>query len=187
MADKFAFSPTPLKGMTIVRTSRFEDTRGHFSETYNADAFRAAGIDAVFVQDNQSLSVATGTLRGLHFQRPPCAQAKLVRVLRGRIWDVGVDIRRGSPTFRQWFGIELSADNDMQLYIPEGFAHGFVTLEPNCEVTYKVSAPYSGAHDAGLAWDDATLAIKWPYPYPLLTLSDKDRSQPSLSTAQLFD
>lgn len=187
MPDKFVFTPTSLKGMSIVHTSRFEDARGHFSETYSADAFRNAGIDTVFVQDNQSLSVAAGTLRGLHFQRPPYAQAKLVRVLRGRIWDVGVDIRRESPTFRQWFGIELSADNNTQLYIPEGFAHGFVTLEPNCEVSYKVSAPYSSGHDAGLAWDDPALAIEWPCPYASLTMSDKDRAQPSLSAAQLFD
>lgn len=173
--------------MYVVRGTRFEDSRGYFSETYSAEAFRKAGIDTVFVQDNQSLSLAAGTLRGLHYQRPPYAQAKLVRVLRGRIWDVGVDIRRASPTFGQWFGLELSADNDTQLFIPEGFAHGFVTLEPNSEITYKVSAGYSGPHDAGLAWDDPSLAITWPCPYPVITMSDKDRAQPSLTSARLFD
>lgn len=187
MSGKFAFLPTSPAGMCVVQAPRFVDGRGHFTETYSAEAFAKAGVDTLFVQDNQSLSVAAGTLRGLHYQRQPYAQAKLVRVLRGRIWDVGVDIRRSSVTFGKWFGIELSAENGTQLYIPEGFAHGFVTLEPNCEVAYKVSAPYSRDHDAGLAWDDPTLAIEWPYPYPLLTMSEKDQNQPPLASAQLFD
>lgn len=184
---KFRFTPTPLQGMVIVDGPRFEDERGHFMEVYSAEAFAEFGLDFSFVQDNQSLSRLAGTLRGLHFQRPPYAQAKLVRVVRGRIWDVGVDIRRSSPTFGQWFGMELSSRDNTQLLISEGFAHGFLTLEPDSEVAYKVSAPYSAQHDAGLAWDDPTLAIDWPLTGGGVTLSDKDRSQPVLENSNLFD
>ena len=177
----------PISAVKIVQPRKFEDERGHFLETYSYDAFLNCGLDIPFVQDNQSLSVAEGTLRGLHYQLPPFAQDKLVRVIRGRIWDVAVDIRRSSPTFRQWFGIELNDSNQRQLLVPKGFAHGFVTLEPDTVVVYKVSSPYSGAHDAGIAWDDPELEVAWPLPDGRPVLSAKDRAQPQLADAILFD
>jgi dTDP-4-dehydrorhamnose 3,5-epimerase len=139
------------------------------------------GIDIDFVQDNHSLSATVGTLRGLHFQSPPCAQDKLVRVTRGRILDVAVDIRTASPTFGKHVAVELSAANWKQLLVPVGFAHGFVTLEPDTEVQYKVSAPYSPENDHGLAFDDPALGIDWGLPAAALTLSDKDRKHPRLA------
>lgn len=185
--SNFRIEAAPIPDIRIVQSRRLDDTRGFFLETYNESAFAAAGIDIHFVQDNHSHSREPGTLRGLHYQRPPFAQDKLVRVIRGRIWDVGVDIRRNSPTFGKWFGLELSAENQTQLFIPSGFAHGFVTLEPDTEVTYKVSSPYSGPHDAGIVWSDPTLAVQWPFPYSDLHMSDKDRAQPALVDAPLFD
>lgn len=170
-------SPSPVQ---LVETRRFGDARGWFAETYNADAFAALGITTTFVQDNHSLSAAAFTLRGLHFQRPPHDQDKLVRCVRGRIFDVAVDIRRGSPTFGHWVGAELSAENGRQLFIPVGFAHGFVTLEPDCEVTYKCSALYAPEHDGGIRWDSAGVA--WPIPAGTTpALSVKDRHQPPLA------
>lgn len=161
----------------LIRPRRFGDTRGWFTETYNRDAFIAAGIDCTFVQDNHSLSVLAFTLRGLHFQTPPAGQDKLVRCIRGRVFDVAVDLRRGSPTYGQWIGAELSAENGHQLFIPIGFAHGFVTLEPNCEVVYKCSGLYAPTHDGGIAWD--SVGIDWPIPAGTIPeLSEKDRVQP---------
>jgi len=165
----------------LLQPKRFGDDRGWFSEVYNERTFSAYGISDRFVQDNHSLSVPVGTLRGLHFQTAPFEQAKLVRCIRGRIFDVAVDIRRGSPTFGQWVGAELSAENGRQLYIPSGFAHGFVTLEPSTEVTYKVSSLYSPENDGGLLWSDPQIGIEWPLTEgtePIL--SPKDERQPLL-------
>lgn len=162
---------------------RFADARGFFSETWSAPALAAAGIGTGFVQDNHSLSVEAGVLRGLHYQEPPFAQAKLVRVVRGAIWDVAVDIRHGSPTFGHWVGLHVSAEAWNQILVPEGFAHGFVTLEPSTEVVYKVSAAYSREHDRGLRWDDPALAIAWPLEGRAPLLSDKDRNAPLLADA----
>lgn len=151
-------------------------------ETYNQRALAEAGFDRPFVQDNLSLSRPTGTLRGLHFQSPPRGQDKLVRCARGRILDVAVDLRRGSPTYGKWVGAELSADNGCQLLIPVGFGHGFVSLEPDCEVAYKCTDFYAPECDGGVRWDDPEIGIDWPLPgggAPVL--SDKDRVQPLLS------
>ena len=154
---------------------RFADERGFFSEVWNEARFAAAGVTARFVQDNVSLSVTAGVLRGLHFQAAPHAQAKLVRVSRGAIFDVGVDIRRSSPTFGRWAAVVLSADRWNQLYIPEGFAHGFMTLEDNCEVSYKASALYSPHHDRAIRWNDPDIGIEWPASAkPILSAKDAD-------------
>lgn len=165
----------------LITPTRHGDHRGFFSETWSRAAFAGIGVDIDFVQDNHSLSATVGTLRGLHFQSPPCAQDKLVRVTRGRILDVAVDIRASSPTFGKHVAVELSAENWRQLLVPVGFAHGFVTLEPNTEVQYKVSAPYSPENDHGLAFDDPVLGIDWGLPLAGLTLSDKDRKHPRLA------
>ncbi len=172
---------TTLRDVKIIRLKKFGDHRGFFSETYSRKAFAEAGIDHDFVQDNHSLSPVVGTLRGLHFQSPPFAQDKLVRVPRGRILDIAVDIRASSPDFGKAVAVELSAENWLQLLVPAGFAHGFVTLEPDTEVLYKVSAPYAPAHDHGLAFDDPALGIDWGLPADRLILSDKDRRHPRLS------
>jgi dTDP-4-dehydrorhamnose 3,5-epimerase len=171
---------TPLVGVKIVTPKKFGDHRGFFSEVYNEATWRAAGLDIRFVQDNHSLSAEAGTIRGLHFQIAPHAQAKLVRAVRGRILDVAVDLRRSSPTFGRHFATELSADNWAQLFVPVGFAHGFCTLTEDVEVLYKVSELYSAAHDRGLAWDDPDLAIAWPVVAQSAVLSDKDRRWPRL-------
>lgn len=170
---------TALAGVKIVTPKRFGDLRGFFSETYNRRAFAAIGVDVEFVQDNQSLSAQTGTLRGMHFQSPPFAQAKLIRVTRGAVLDVALDLRRSSPTFGKHLAITLSAENWRQLLIPVGFAHGFCTLEPDTEVHYKVTAYYSPAHDLGVAWNDPDLCIEWPVTAERAVLSDKDRRQPA--------
>lgn len=171
---------TAIADVKIITPPKFGDHRGFFSETYNRQAFRDAGIDLEFVQDNQSLSAQLGTLRGLHFQSAPFAQDKLIRVTRGKILDVAVDIRRGSPSFGQHVAVELSAENWRQLLVPIGFAHGFVTLEPDTEVNYKVTNTYSAANDHGLAFDDPDLGIAWPLPPEGAVLSDKDRKHPRL-------
>jgi len=167
--------PTKLPGVWLLQPARIEDSRGYFVETYNAEVLRRVGIDAVFVQDNQSFSVAAGTVRGLHFQLPPEPQAKLVRVVRGRILDVAVDLRRGSPTYGQWHAEMLSAENGEQVFIPRGFAHGFCTLEPNTEVAYKVDHYFSPVCDSGILWNDPTLAIRWPIAPHDAVLSPRDR------------
>lgn len=172
---------TAIPAVKIVTPKKFGDHRGFFSETWSRKAFADAGLDLDFVQDNQSLSAPVGTLRGLHFQSPPFAQDKLVRVTRGRILDVAVDIRASSPTFGKHVAIELSAENWKQLLVPAGFAHGFVTLEPDTEVLYKVTAPYAPENDHGLAFDDPALGIDWHLPLSGLTLSDKDRKHPRLA------
>lgn len=172
---------TAIPAVKIITPKKVGDHRGFFSETWNRAAFAEAGLDLDFVQDNQSLSASIGTLRGLHFQSPPFAQDKLVRVTKGRILDVAVDIRASSPTFGQHVAVELSAENWRQLLVPIGFAHGFVTLEPDTEVLYKVTAPYGPQNDHGLAFDDPALGIDWRLPHGELVLSDKDRKHPRLA------
>lgn len=168
---------TEIPGVLEIHPRVFRDARGSFMETYKRGAYVAAGIDLEFVQDNLSSS-ARGVLRGLHFQEP-CPQAKLVGVLAGRAFDVAVDIRAGSPTFGRWVGRELSAENAMQLLIPEGFAHGFQALEEGTLFAYKCSAPYSPGTERGVRWDDPELGIPWPLPDPVV--NDKDRAAPFLA------
>jgi dTDP-4-dehydrorhamnose 3,5-epimerase len=164
-----------LPGVILVTPRRFSDARGYFSETYNEKTFRAAGIAASFVQDNQSLSTQRGTIRGLHFQLPPAAQGKLVRVVQGSVYDVAVDLRVGSPTYGRWDGATLTAGGGEQIYVPRGFAHAFCTLEPDTVVAYKVDDFYAPACDSGLIWNDPTLAIEWPVAANEVVLSDKDQ------------
>jgi dTDP-4-dehydrorhamnose 3,5-epimerase len=171
----------PIAGPLLISARRFADARGVFTETYSRRDLAAIGIPDEFVQDNQSLSLPAGTVRGLHFQTAPHAQGKLVRVLRGTILDVAVDLRRSSPSFARHVAVELSAENGLMLWIPAGFAHGFVTREPSTEVAYKVTAGYAPACDAGLAWDDPALGIDWGIAPEAATLSDKDRRLPRLS------
>jgi dTDP-4-dehydrorhamnose 3,5-epimerase len=168
---------TRLPGVLVIVPARHGDHRGFFSETWNRPRMAFAGIDLDFVQDNQSLSATAGTLRGLHFQSPPHAQDKLVRCGRGRLWDVAVDIRRGSPTYGRWHGEELSADNGRQLLVPKGFLHGFVTLEPDTEILYKCTDVYAPACDGAVRWDDPDLAIDWPI-QGAPVLSAKDAAAP---------
>ena len=175
------FEPLKLPDVILVKPNRFEDDRGFFVETYHAERYRENGIGVDFVQDNHSLSKPVGVLRGLHFQSAPFAQDKLVRCTHGRILDVAVDIRQGSPTYGQHVSVELSAANGWQLFVPIGFAHGFVTLEPDTEVQYKVSSVYAPDHDHGLAWNDPALGIDWGLPAESITLSDKDQRHPTLS------
>jgi dTDP-4-dehydrorhamnose 3,5-epimerase len=172
--------PLEIADVKLVIPRIHRDARGFFSETYSRQAMSAAGIATEFVQDNHSLSVEASTLRGLHFQLPPRAQGKLVRVTRGSVFDVAVDIRVGSPTFGKHVSAVISAENWMQVWVPEGFAHGYCTLEPNTEVLYKVTDYYAPDCDRGLRWDDADLGIKWPVEPGAARLSDKDRRQPAL-------
>jgi dTDP-4-dehydrorhamnose 3,5-epimerase len=169
---------TAIAGVKALTPQRFEDARGWFSETWSRETLRAAGIDTDFVQDNHSLSLEVGTIRGLHYQAPPHAQGKLVRVVAGSILDVAVDARRGSPTYGRWVAEELSAANGRQLLIPVGFLHGFVTLEPRTEVVYKCSDVYAPFADGAVAWDDPHLAIDWGIAPGEALLSDKDRAAP---------
>ena len=167
--------PTPLAGLWVIEPPRYQDARGAFSETWNRQALAAAGCDLDFVQDNQSYSKAAATVRGLHYQSPPHAQTKLVRCLQGRLFDVAVDVRPDSSTYAQWYGIELSAENGKQLWVPSGFLHGFMTLEPNCQIAYKCSAYYAPAAEGSVRWDDPDLAIRWPDLGSPPQLSAKDR------------
>jgi dTDP-4-dehydrorhamnose 3,5-epimerase len=179
-------TPTSLPGVLIIEPKVIGDARGFFFESYNRRRFaEATGEDVDFVQDNQSRS-ARGVLRGLHYQLPPSAQAKLVRVGNGSIFDVAVDIRRGSPTFGRWTGVELSAANRKQLWIPAGFAHGFLTLSETADVLYKASGYYSPADEGSVAWDDPEVGIEWPRTHEPL-LSDKDRAAPRLRSAKTFE
>jgi dTDP-4-dehydrorhamnose 3,5-epimerase len=183
---KVEVRPLALPGPLLVRAARITDRRGYFCETYSRAAFAAAGIACEFVQDNQSGSVAAGTVRGLHFQTPPAAQAKLVRVLKGRIFDVAVDLRRSSPGYGRHVGLELAEDSGEQIFIPAGFAHGFCSLVPNTEVSYKVDAAYSPEHDRGLYWADPALGIRWPIEHSAAVLSEKDQTLPMLSALPTF-
>lgn len=172
----------PGTSVQLIEPRRFHDARGWFIETYSERTLAARGITCRFVQDNHSLSRPAFTLRGLHCQTPPHGQDKLVRCVRGRIFDVAVDVRRGSPTFGRWVGAELSAENGRQLFVPIGFAHAFLTLEPDCEVTYKVSDLYAPECDGGIRWDDPTIAIDWPLPAGACPeLSPKDQALPPLA------
>jgi len=175
-----------IPDVKLIVPPKFGDERGFFSETYNQQRFLDHGIDMTFVQDNHSLSADVGVLRGLHFQKPPFAQDKLVRVLKGRILDVAVDLRKNSPTFGQHVSAELSAENWTQILVPIGFAHGFVTLEPNTEVTYKVSAPYAPDHEDGIMWNDPDLGIDWPIQESQVQLSAKDKVLPSFKDSFTF-
>lgn len=169
-----------IPDVLLLKPKRFGDHRGFFMETYSKPRLVEAGVDIDFVQDNHSLSAEVGTLRGLHFQAPPHAQDKLVRVTRGRVLDVAVDIRRGSPWYGKHVTAELSAENDHQLLVPKGFLHGFVTLEPDTEFLYKVSDVYAPECDGGVMWNDPDLGIDWPVPGEP-KLSDKDAKLPSFS------
>ena len=170
-----------LEGVLEILPPRLADDRGFFSEIWSERSFAAAGLHLTFVQDNHSLSRDVGVLRGLHFQTPPLAQAKLVRVSRGAVFDVAVDIRSSSPTCGQWVGARLSAAEWNQMLIPVGFAHGFLALEPDTDVQYKVTAPYSREHDRAIRFDDPAIGIEWPMEREALILSDKDRAAPMLA------
>ncbi|MDR6878734.1 dTDP-4-dehydrorhamnose 3,5-epimerase [Bacillus sp. 3255] len=174
---------TKLEGLYIIEPDVHGDSRGFFMESYNIEKFKVLGIDFNFVQDNHSLSVETGVLRGLHYQLNPKAQTKLVRVAAGAIYDVVVDIRKDSSTFGQWIGIILSEDNKRQLLVPQGFAHGFCTIVPNTQVLYKVDEYYSPEHDRGILWNDPSLGIDWPTSKPIL--SDKDQKHPLFKDAEI--
>lgn len=173
---------TKLEGVVILVPDAHADNRGFFMECYSSRKFADLGLPNAFVQDNHSLSVEAGVIRGLHYQLAPKAQTKLVRVVAGAIYDVAVDIRKGSPTYGQWIGVILSAANKRQLLIPKGFAHGFCTLVPKTEVIYKVDEYYSKEHDRGIRWNDPALSIDWPADDPIL--SDKDRVNPLLQDAE---
>ncbi len=162
---------TNLKGLLVIKPKVLEDERGYFFESYNYHLFKQAGLDLNFVQDNQSLSHA-GVIRGLHFQNNPNAQGKLVRVISGSVFDVAVDIRKKSPTYGQWFGLELNEENKWMMYIPEGFAHGFATLQDFTVFSYKCTNLYNKASEDCIFWNDSDLAINWPIKKPIL--SDKD-------------
>ncbi|MBY0611633.1 MAG: dTDP-4-dehydrorhamnose 3,5-epimerase [Beijerinckiaceae bacterium] len=177
-AAKFSVTPQSIADVLLIKPRRFGDARGWFSETFSASAYAEFGVKAEFVQDNHSLSAAPGVIRGLHFQTPPSAQAKLVRVVRGSVFDVAVDLRRSSPTYGQWCGATLTASGGEQYFVPRGFAHGFCTLEPDTEFVYKVDGYYAPECDAGLRYDDPDLGIAWPVPEGGATVSDKDAKLP---------
>jgi dTDP-4-dehydrorhamnose 3,5-epimerase len=183
---RLATAPVPQDSLipVLFASKRHADQRGWFSESFNEKNVAAHGIASHFVQDNQSMSLRKGTIRGLHFQAPPMAQAKLVRVLRGSILDVAVDVRRGSPTYGQFVVAELSAHNGHQLFVPVGFAHGFCTLEDSTEVFYKVTEFYSPQHDGGLRWDDPSIEVPWPVRAADAVVSDKDAELPQLQDWQ---
>ena len=174
----------PLEGVFEIRPRKFGDERGFFSETWSAEGFAAAGLDLQFVQDNHSYSAAKGVLRGLHFQLPPFAQDKLVRVTRGAIFDVAVDLRSGSPTYGQWTGLIVSAELWNQILVPKGFAHGFVTIEDHTEVQYKVTAPYRPDLERSIRFDDPDIGLDWPVAAEHVQLSAKDRDALGLKDVQ---
>ncbi len=171
----FTFTQYEMSGLVLIEQKTFDDHRGYFKETYRQDIFAANGITDTFVQDNVSVS-AMDVLRGLHFQRPPMAQAKLVTVYRGTILDVVVDLRGNSPTFKEWMALEISANDHHALFVPEGFAHGFLSLENDTIVHYKVSRPYSPEHDGGIRWNDPGIGVIWPVSAP--RISEKDEALP---------
>lgn len=168
------FIRADLDGVILIKPDVHGDQRGFFLESYTQSKFAEGGITAVFVQDNHSRSAARGVLRGLHFQRPPFAQSKLIRVTRGAVYDVLVDLRKSSPTYGKWRAFELTAGNFLMLFAPAGFAHGFCTLDADTEVQYKVDVLYSPKHDGGIRWNDPDLAIEWPAAKPLLSKKDEE-------------
>lgn len=175
---------TPIPDLLVIEPKVFGDDRGFFLESWNAATFRAAGLDLNFVQDNHSRS-ARGVLRGIHFQNPD-PQGKLVRVVSGRVWDVAVDLRKSSPTFGQWYGLELSAANKKLFWVPPGFGHGFLSLEDDADFLYKCTAPYVPANEASLAWNDPTVGIEWPLEGIEPQLSAKDRDAKTLDQIEAF-
>ncbi|MFA6125852.1 MAG: dTDP-4-dehydrorhamnose 3,5-epimerase [Bacteroidales bacterium] len=175
---------TPLPGLLIIEPKVFEDSRGYFFESFNRKNLLDAGVEAQFVQDNQSLS-HYGVLRGLHYQLAPYAQSKLVRVLMGSVWDVVVDIRKNSPTFGQYFGIEISAENKIQLFIPQGFAHGFAVTSPSAVFFYKCDSFYNPEAERGIHFNDPGLSIPWPIPEDKTIISSKDKILPLLKEATM--
>lgn len=172
---------TEIAGAKVLRADIMSDGRGHFAETYRQSTLHEAGVDVAFVQENRAYSKIKGTVRGLHFQIPPHQQAKLISVLRGAIFDVAVDLRQGSPSFRRWIALELDAERLEQLYLPAGLAHGYCTLAADTEILYKVSAYYAPNHDFGVHWRDSDLAIRWPDCANGETLSPRDNALPPLS------
>ena len=177
----FVFKKLEIPDVILIKPEVFEDERGFFMETYKISDFKNAGIEYNFVQDNHSRS-KKGVLRGLHYQLEPMAQGKLIRCIRGRIWDVVVDIRKGSPWYGKWIGVELSEENKLMLWIPPGFAHGFVALENDTEVIYKVTKEYAPELDRGIIWNDPDIGIEWPVDNPIL--SEKDSKLPRLKEAE---
>lgn len=175
------FTKLAIADVVLIEPKKFGDSRGYFMETFRQSLFTEHVGDFDFVQDNQSLSAEVGTVRGLHFQLDPMAQGKLVRCIAGALLDVAVDIRTGSPTYGKHVAVELTAENGRQLWVPPGFAHGFCTLTPNTEISYKVTNYYSAEHDRGLLWNDPVLGIDWPVDAQQAALSDKDRKQSSLA------
>jgi len=175
-----------LSGVWTYTPPRFTDHRGWLSETFNTEVLAESLKGVTFVQDNQSCSRAIGTLRGMHFQIPPKAQDKLVRVLRGAVLDVAIDLRQGSPSYGKWISTVLSARNGIQMFVPKGFAHGFLTLEPETEVFYKVSDYYSREHERGLAWDDPAIGIEWTIPHERVIMADRDNALPRLVDIPAF-
>ncbi|WP_164667414.1 dTDP-4-dehydrorhamnose 3,5-epimerase [Virgibacillus doumboii] len=174
---------TKIEDIKIIEPDVFQDNRGFFMESYNLRKFEEIGLSYNFIQDNHSLSADKDVIRGLHYQLNPKAQTKLVRVITGAIYDVAVDIRKGSPTFGQWVGVTLSAENHRMLLVPKGFAHGFCTLAENTHVQYKVDAYYSKENDRGIRWDDPEIGIDWPASAPVL--SEKDANQPFLKESEI--
>ena len=172
-------TPLAIPDVLLITPRRHGDARGWFSETWSVKALAGSPADTTFVQDNQAFSAQKGTLRGLHFQKPPAAQGKLIRALRGVVFDVAVDIRTGSPTFGQWVSAELTAEGGEQLWVPRGFAHAYCTVTDDCEIFYKVDGPYAPEAEGGIAWDDPDLAIPWPLAGPPV-LSGKDQTLPRL-------
>ncbi|MCP5045557.1 MAG: dTDP-4-dehydrorhamnose 3,5-epimerase [bacterium] len=180
----FLFTPLDIPDLILVVPRSFPDDRGSFYESYKKTEFEDHGIEGEFVQDNHSVSKG-GVLRGLHYQLPPMAQGKLVRVIRGRAWDVAVDIRKDSPYFMQWVSVELNEKNRQMLYVPPGFAHGFVALSDNVHLLYKCTAEYSPKYERGIRWDEPRIGIQWPMNNPLV--SERDEELPRLKDAKLFD
>ena len=166
------FTTTRINDLIVIQPDVHGDHRGFFLESYSREQFEKAGIPAAFIQDNHSSSSSTGVLRGLHFQKPPFAQAKLIRVTRGSIIDIAVDLRKSSPTYAKWLKFELTEDNFTMLYVPAGFAHGFCTLAPDTHVQYKVDVPYTPESDSGIHWNDPDIGIEWPAADPILSAKD---------------
>jgi len=180
--SKLTAVPLELPDVLVIAPGRIADHRGYFVEIYSVAGFADLGIHCAFVQHNQALSISPGTVRGLHFQNPPMSQAKLVRVLRGRIFDVAVDIRRGSATYGRWCAATISAEGGEQIFVPRGFGHGYCTLEPNSEVAYQVDNYYAPECDAGILWNDPTLGIGWPIAAGQAVVSEKDRRLPPFAS-----
>jgi len=180
----FNIEKTPIEGLVIIEPKRFGDSRGFFMEAYKQSDFANIGIKESFLQDNHSCS-AKGVLRGIHFQREPFAQGKLVRVLRGKVWDVAVDLRKKSPTFKKWFGVELSEENSKMFYIPAGFGHGFVALEDDTHFFYKCTNEYNAQCDGGIRWNDPDIAVDWKLDGINPVISEKDEKLPFLKEVNL--